>query len=323
MDTSITGATDKTQRAANVQGLQSVCYRLRVTARYTVKQVAALTGVLETTLRVWERRYGVVDPARSPGGYRLYSDDDVARLRTMAGLVAEGAPASVAARTVREHVEAHVAPTADLSDLDLVAAAASLDPSALDALLNQAFARAPLDEVCQHWLMPELQRVGAAWASGRLTVSHEHFASAGVTRILGRIFGEADRARSQPRVLIGLPPGAHHALGLLAFATCLRHRGVDVVYVGADVPVAAWVSAAAELRPRGAIVGVPRGARTPRSQEVVNRLLAATPPISVWVGGGRSGSVHGAHHLPHGVADAAAEVAAALASGLASTLDKH
>ena len=61
---------------------------------YTVKQVAALTGVAEATLRVWERRYAVVSPSRTPGGYRLYDDSQVEALREMASLVDGGVPAS-------------------------------------------------------------------------------------------------------------------------------------------------------------------------------------------------------------------------------------
>ena len=64
---------------------------------YPVKQVSALTGVAADTLRAWERRYGVVTPARTESGYRLYDDQDVARLRLMARLVSDGAPASLAA----------------------------------------------------------------------------------------------------------------------------------------------------------------------------------------------------------------------------------
>ena len=67
---------------------------------YTVKQVASLTGVPATTLRAWERRYGVVSPARTESRYRHYTDDEVARLRRMADLIADGTPASLAASQV-------------------------------------------------------------------------------------------------------------------------------------------------------------------------------------------------------------------------------
>ena len=66
---------------------------------YTVKQVATLTGVAEATLRVWERRYAVVNPSRTPGGYRLYDDNQVEALREMASLVEAYSPDATASRT--------------------------------------------------------------------------------------------------------------------------------------------------------------------------------------------------------------------------------
>lgn len=283
-----------------------------------MKQVAALTGVLETTLRVWERRYHVVEPVRSPGGYRLYDDAQVARLRSMAALVADGVPASVAAGSLTDRS----APSTDaapgsLSDLDLVAAAATLDPAQLDAVLGQAFALAPLEQVADTWLLPELGRLGRAWASGELGVAHEHFASAGVIRALGRAFGEAADAGGGRPVLVGLPPGSRHELGLLAFAACLRRLGVDVVYLGADVPVADWEAAAGGVRARGAVVGATLGARTARTQEVVDRLRTLVPPVAVWVGGGTADRIRDARALPDAVGAAASEVALALEAGSA------
>lgn len=288
------------------------------TGGYTVKQAAALTGVLQTTLRVWERRYGVVSPTRSAGGYRLYSDADVARLRAMAALVADGVPASVAARSLTEQPDAAPTPTTfeGLADLDLVAAAASLDPAHLDDVLAGALALAPVEQLSDAWLLPELDRLGRAWQSRDLTVAHEHFASAGVVRSLGRVFAETPSGHLGP-VLVGLPEKAQHHLGLLAFAACLRRLGVDVVYLGADVPVGDWADAAARHHPRAAVVGVPLSTRVPRAQDVVDRLTGLTPPIAVWVGGGLAGRVRGAEHLPDAVARAATVVATALRAGRA------
>lgn len=282
---------------------------------YTVKQVSALTGVLETTLRVWERRYHVVTPARSSGGYRLYDDDDVARLRAMAALVAGGVPASTAARTLAERPPTAPAQTLDaLDDLDLVAASASLDAALLDDVLERALALAPLERLLDAWLLPGLARVGRAWASGELSVAHEHFASAGVSRLLGRLFAEAPAGGLGP-VLVGLPERAHHDLALLAFATCLRRLGVDVAYLGTDVPLTAWRAAALSRRPRAAVIGVPQSTRVDRANALVAALAEVTPPIALWVGGGLAGRVVGAQRLPDAVADAASLVATSLRAG--------
>ncbi len=288
-------------------------------ALYTVKQAAALTGVLETTLRVWERRYSVVTPVRSAGGYRLYDDRELAILRRMAKLVDGGVPASVAARSLATDAPEISDSSAQSPDSaipgDLVTAAASLDAARLDAVLTDALASGPLDRVADSWLLPELGRLGDAWAAGTINIAHEHFVSAGVLRALGRLFDEAPPAEEARPVLVGLPEGARHELGLLTVATCLRRRGVRVVYLGADLPLADWTAAVASLLPRAVLVGVPLNSRVAQAQELVDRLSSETPPVAVWVGGGLADRVHGARVLPSSISDTVEELIDSLQAG--------
>lgn len=282
---------------------------------YTVKQVASLTGISEYTLRAWERRYGVVQPDRSSSGYRLYDDAQVARLRAMAALVERGVPASLAAQTLQHEACQPPAPEPGKRFAgDLVAAAASLQPEQLYRLLAEAFSSDSFEAVVDGWLMPQLIRLGAAWRDGELTVAHEHFAASGVMRVLSAFFDDGEPNPANPLVLVGLPAGQRHEIPLLAFAAALRRRGVEVTYLGADVPVEVWAEAAAERLPRGAVIGVHSGGREP-AQAVVDRLAALNPPMPVWVGGGSGGEVRGATALPDGIGEAAATLAAQVRSG--------
>lgn len=285
---------------------------------YTVKQVAALTGTAESTLRVWERRYGVVVPARSESGYRLYDEEQVAVLRAMTGLVDRGVPASLAAATVRDLGPAVLGHhEAGPGGPDLVAAAASLDPVLLQQVLEAAFAGRPFEDVVDAWLGPALTRLGEAWHDGVITIAQEHFASAGVNRLLAAAFDAAAPAASGPPVLVGLPQGGRHELMLLAFAVCLRRRGVEVVYLGADVPTAEWDAAAATLLPRAAVLGVHLEPDVAAAHDVVDRLARLRPPVAVLVGGARAGEVDGAVPLPGQVREAAVWLDGALRTGVA------
>ena len=171
---------------------------------YTVKQVASLTGVSEATLRAWERRYGVVDPIRSPAGYRLYDEDQLAVLREMASLVHEGVPASRAAEVMREGTRRRV-PRNDPVD-DLVAAAADLDPLRLRATIAHAFGATSFEQVAERWLPEQIEKVGQAWECGELSVAQEHFASAGLMRAIGNVYTAAEDPNPAQPVLVGLPP---------------------------------------------------------------------------------------------------------------------
>ncbi|MFP5415319.1 MAG: MerR family transcriptional regulator [Actinomycetes bacterium] len=294
-------------------------------SQYTVKQVAALTGVPAATLRVWERRYEVVSPARTPAGYRLYDDGDVARLTRMAQLIAEGTPASLAAHQLgparpeppfgRRATPASRRPDhGGPPNVDgLVQAARTLDADLLDAVLADAFARGSFESVVEDWLVPALRAIGDAWDRGEVDVAGEHFVSASVARRLATWFEAAPVRPGSPIVLVGLPAGASHQLGALAFATCLRRQGVDVRYLGADLPHDSWVQATQTLRPDAVVVSVPLSRDAEQASRTASALAALT---TVFVGGGGAEAMTplppGVEQLENSVTAAAADVAEAL-----------
>jgi DNA-binding transcriptional MerR regulator/methylmalonyl-CoA mutase cobalamin-binding subunit len=240
---------------------------------YTIKRASEMVGVPVATLRAWQRRYQVVEPRRSDSGYRLYSAADIAKLRSMQALVASGwSPKEAAAvvsgdsdlKTERDDVERDQPPRsrssrrASAQTVDLVAAAAALDPSAVTQLLDERFATGSFEHVVDGWLLPELDRLGMAWAEGGVTVAGEHMAAGAVQRRLSAAFDAAalDGARS-PLLLTGLPPGCRHELGILAFATAARRQGLAVVHLGSDLPLADWLTAAERHRPDAIVLAAP------------------------------------------------------------------
>ena len=155
---------------------------------YTVKRAAALTGISADTLRMWERRYGVVAPVRNEGGYRLYDDAAIARLTAMSALVGAGwAPREAAAqvssgttlgptrnareepRVIEEGTDDAALPGADLNLL--VRLASEFDPATLTRALDDVFALHDLGNLVDHWLMPALRRLGEAWQRGEVSVA--------------------------------------------------------------------------------------------------------------------------------------------------------
>ena len=257
-------------------------------------------------LRAWERRYGVVAPARTASGYRLYDDEAIERLRTMRRLVDAGwAPSTAAAsildgsvapdRASDDAVDAGIpiggeppvagaAPAADELAQRFVGAARDLDGVAVDAVLDELFARGSFERVADDLLFPALRRLGDAWSSGEVSVAGEHLASAAVLRRLGLALDAAgSRENRGPTVVIGLPPGGRHELGALAFAVAARRAGIGVRYVGPDLPVDDWVAAAAGAD--GAVIGIVTARDRRAGVEVAERVRAAHPNVVVALGG--------------------------------------
>jgi methanogenic corrinoid protein MtbC1 len=264
---------------------------------YTVKHVARMTGIPADTLRMWERRYGVVEPSRSDGGYRLYDDNAVRRLAVMHALVSAGCSPRLAAEQVKagtgtsglpQNADPSALPSVDLGDdgrPSLVPLAQRLDARRLQSTLSDVFGSAPFEELVDDWLMPALSELGAAWEAGAVSIAGEHFVSAAVQRHVVEAFAQARPPSGSPRVVAGLARASRHELGILAFAAVLRRAGVDVVYVGADLPTPSWVETVELTAARAVVLSAPTAEDVPGVRDVVAAVAGATPPVEIYVGG--------------------------------------
>lgn len=303
---------------------------------YTIKHAAELTGLPVATLRAWERRYGIVAPQRTDSGYRLYDEECVRRLRSMQQLVQSGwSPQQAAAEVKLRQVvgrdtsvavppAGHGGPvaegtrsapqTATPAAGELADAATALDPRRLSAVLDEQFSRASFESIVDGWLMAAVAEVGRGWADGRVTVAGEHLVAAAVMRRLAAAFEAAGHDPRGTDAVVGLPPGVHHEIGILAFAVAARRAGVAVSYVGADLPVDSWVEAVGRHQARAAVLAVPRSQDLPAAGDVVGAVARAHPEVTVFVGGSRQDDVAApAVPLGHRIGPAAEQLARHLA----------
>ena len=268
---------------------------------YTIKQAALRSGVSVPLLRAWERRYGIVAPDRTASGYRLYDDAALARLQTMRRLVDEGwTPSNAAAAVLEDRAPALSAPAtvdevtpAPATDLvqRFVGAAARLDAVEVERVLDEMLADGTFETVADRHILPALVALGDAWASGRLDVAAEHAASHAVLRRLSAAFQAAGGATpAAGSVLVGLPPGARHELGALAFAVAARRAGIPVLYLGPDLPVADWVGTASRTQARAAVIGALGTDDARAAAEVARALHANDPGLVIMLGGGAAGA---------------------------------
>ena len=279
---------------------------------YTIRQAAVRSGVNVPLLRAWERRYGVVAPARSEGGYRLYDEAAIDRLRAMRVLVDGGMAPSQAADQVRDATsdELRVVARVDVGDpdaagdgrpviADFVSAAGRIDGPALARAVDELFATGSFERAVAGRVFPALAALGDAWARGEVDVAGEHAASAAILRRLSLAYEAAASAQAdgEAPILVGLPPGAHHEVAALAFATAARRAGMPVVYLGPDVPVASWADAVARTRARAIVLGVALDRDAVAAAAVVEAVRRAHPAVTIGVGGRLADRVPGADVL--------------------------
>mgnify|MGYP002780634481 CR=1 FL=1 len=263
------------------------------TPLYRIHSVAARTGIPAATLRAWERRYGLVTPERSGGGYRLYSEDDIARLRRVKELLDSGlkiseASALVMRRGRRTSAAAQSWTNALLAHVrdDLLAAFLELDRERATKLATRLgsldFAR-QIEQVYR----PVLQEIGERWVRGEVGVAHEHFASAFVREQLVAMRRSLQpHAASGPEAVCAGAPGELHELGLLAAAVHLELFGARVVYLGLEVPLAELSAVLHARQPAALCVSLTTAHDEAATLRLAQALRAAAPPATQVVIGG-------------------------------------
>ena len=263
-----------------------------------IGELSRRVGVTPELLRAWERRYGLLQPIRSAGGFRLYSEADEARVRRMASHLEAGLSAAQAARAALEQSDStEVASAASPAEsaAALEEALATYDEQAAHGVLDRALATFSTEAVLVDIVLPVLHSLGERWAAGELTIAQEHFAS-GVLR--GRLLGLSRGwgRGTGPIVLLACPPGEQHDLPLLLFGIPLREAGFRIVFLGAETPISTVERAVVVLVPRAVVLS----AVTAEPLRTVEQELAALATrVTVAIGGrgadaalaGRTGAV--------------------------------
>ena len=225
-----------------------------------IGELSKRTGVSPELLRAWERRYGLFQPDRSPGRFRLYSDDDLARVRAMRERISDGLSAAEAARVVvgGEAADGSSSGPQEGVALDgplreLGTALTSFDETRAQSAFDRLVGALSLESLLADVVLPFLRELGEGWERGEITVAQEHFASnvlRGRLLGLGRGWGRGGGRHA----LLAAPPGEQHDLGLVVLGLALRDRGWRVTFLGADTPIETIADTARRVAPEVIVV---------------------------------------------------------------------
>lgn len=289
--------------------------------RYTVKAAALATGISESRLRTWERRYGIPSPDRSDTGRRLYDDDDLALIRRMTAFVDAGLSAADAADAARSGEE--MEPPAPLTHdepvqvAEFAAAAERFDESRLLRALRSGIDQFGWQKAFDVVIFPALKRVGIYWETALFPPANEHFASELVRQEIGAAMRDLSAApHDAPLVLLACPEDERHDIGLSALNLALRMAGLRTVYLGADVPTADLMSAYEATNPDAVCLSA-TSAIGLASLIRASRTILAARRIRLFIGGpamSASGVEAAGVRLPPSIHEAAEALARALVS---------
>jgi MerR family transcriptional regulator, light-induced transcriptional regulator len=213
-----------------------------------IGELSRRVGVSDHVLRAWESRYGLLQPVRSPGGFRLYSEADAQRVRRMMTHLAGGLSAAEAAQAVLEEdsragadhrppggPHRAPAPAGELSSA-LRQALDAFDEPAAQAVLDRLVSDLSLGAVLREVVVPYLAELGERWEQGTASIAQEHFASNVIRgRLAGLARGWGDG--HGPRAVLACPPGELHDLALMVFGIVLNRQGWRIDYLGMSTPL--------------------------------------------------------------------------------------
>ena len=223
---------------------------------YNLGAITQETGLNADTLRAWERRYNLPQPARSQGGQRLYSPRDLDILKWLIARQEEGMRISQAAKLWHNQIASGLDPIQETNQpgtnistpiitgenivaikSQWVSACESFNEALARQITSEAFSLFPPETVVLEVLFAGLSEIGQAWFRGEASVQQEHFASALVARRLNALIAGAPPPSLSERIVVATPPDEKHTLSSLLITYLLRRRGWDVIYLGADVPL--------------------------------------------------------------------------------------
>ena len=260
--------------------------------RMRISGLAARADVTTHALRVWERRYGLFDPARTEAGYRLYDSHDLHRLLVFRRLVDDGRRAGDAARLALSKV-----PIAEDGEPVAVVWRGACEPEVPDlsagadelntalTMLDERRARTALTRlthsltveiVLAEIVIPVVQRLGVDWIEGRLPVSRGQFAFNLLRHEVVRLGGPA-QPDAAGVVWLACPPREAHDLVLLVAAALLRRLKWQVVYFGANTPLCDLTDAARSRPPDVVLLSAQRSVVLHAARASLSELTAACP----------------------------------------------
>ena len=272
-------------------------------ASFPIQTVAERTGLTPHVIRAWERRYRAIEPERSAGKHRLYSEAEIERIGMLHRAVRSGHSIGKIAKLPTEELCALIAQQADVSRTAAVrgaddsaatfrdeslAAVSRFDGPALQEMLNRALVTFGHMGLLRLVIAPLAEEIGERWRSGALTPAHEHFFTASVKVFLGDLTRQFAIPLSAPCIIATTPAGQLHELGAIMAAATAANLGWRPIYLGPNLPAHEIASAALRNEAAAIALSIVYPADDPNLASQLTELARLIPAGTRILAGGRA-----------------------------------
>ncbi len=266
---------------------------IQLMGRYTLFELERLTGILAHTIRVWERRYGLMKPQRTETNRRWYDDDDLRRLINISNLYRAGMKISRIARLSEDELEEKAGmQNSDSAESDvqlnsLIVAMLSFNGNAVNEVLLRSIINTGFESTFTNVVFPFLKRVGIMWHTGAITAGTEHFMTV-VFR--ARLISAIDSLPppndpKRKRFILFLPENELHELGLLFYSFLIRSAGHETLYLGQSTPFSVLPEACEKWLPDFLVTGSLSFLSVKEPEKYLSQMSSTFPSLKILVGG--------------------------------------
>jgi len=221
-----------------------------------------MTGISEFVIRAWEKRYDAVIPSRTESNRRLYSEEDIEKLRLLNDAVQKGynigGIASLTINDLRSILNEKKSnnhkplPSESIADVDsllnsCIEAVKAYDGKELETLLLKASSKLSQPALIESLIVPLVYKLGELWHEGLIRVANEHLATAVIRSFLAKMIDQNEPEENAPIIISATPRGQDHELGAMIVAVTAAPLGWKVIYLGPNLPVEEIASVADSL----------------------------------------------------------------------------
>jgi DNA-binding transcriptional MerR regulator len=211
--------------------------------KYSIKELEQLSGIKAHTIRIWEKRHRLIEPSRTPTNIRFYSDDDLKKIINVSVLNNSGIKISRIADMTSDQINKKVLEISEikndptLNTDQLILAMVDMEEELFEKILNNYILRYGFEKTVIEIIYPFLQKIGILWQTKNITPAHEHFISNLIRqKIIVAIDGLPIPPKTARKILLFLPEGEMHELGLLFYHYLMRKDGFRTYYLGQNLP---------------------------------------------------------------------------------------
>jgi DNA-binding transcriptional MerR regulator len=261
---------------------------------YPMRVVSRLTGLTADTIRVWERRYGAVDPERTDGNKRRYNGSHVRRLVLLRRATELGHSIGQVASLHDEELRRIIGETGPEIDSqtslyaalveDYIGAISNYDVQRAESILTRTAAILPPMTLTLEVIVPLMRRVGEAWRQNALRISHEHIISGQLRSLLGALMRHTEPKPGAPRIIVATPPRHLHEFGAIIGAFMAASRGYEPIYLGTHMPFDEMSEAATQAGASTILLSIARNCEPGEQLSLVAGIEHLSRKHEVWLG---------------------------------------